>query len=155
VSFVRQAVDGALGGFGGTLVLTGFREALARVGAVGTSAPQQVVSRLEELGLVDDWSPGARRVLVAAAHLSYGVGIGAVMGLLRRESGSKVGEAAAGAALGLLAWGAGWSAWLPLTGVDLPPWKEPTPKVLLPVLDHAVFGAAWGLLYKIVRPDRG
>jgi hypothetical protein len=155
VGFARQAFDGALGGFGGTLVLTAFREALVRVGAVGTSAPQQVVSRLEELGLVDDWSPGARRVLVAAAHISYGVGIGAVMGLLRRESGSKVGEVAAGTALGLLAWGAGWAAWLPLTGVDLPPWKEPTPKVLLPVLDHVVFGAAWGLLYKAVRPDRG
>jgi hypothetical protein len=155
VGFARQAFDGALGGFGGTLVLTAFREALVRVGAVGTSAPQQVVSRLEELGLVDDWSPGARRVLVAAAHISYGVGIGAVMGLLRRESGSKVGEVAAGTALGLLAWGAGWAAWLPLTGVDLPPWKEPTPKVLLPVLDHAVFGAAWGLLYKAARPDRG
>jgi hypothetical protein len=155
VGFARQAFDGALGGFGGTLVLTAFREALVRVGAIGTSAPQQVVSRLEELGLVDDWSPGARRVLVAAAHISYGVGIGAVMGLLRRESGSKVGEVAAGTALGLLAWGAGWAAWLPLTGVDLPPWKEPTPKVLLPVLDHVVFGAAWGLLYKAVRPDRG
>jgi hypothetical protein len=155
VGFARQAFDGALGGFGGTLVLTAFREALVRVGAVGTSAPQQVVSRLEELGLVDDWSPGARRVLVAAAHISYGVGIGAVMGLLRREGGSKVGEVAAGTALGLLAWGAGWAAWLPLTGVDLPPWKEPTPKVLLPVLDHVVFGAAWGLLYKAVRPDRG
>jgi hypothetical protein len=155
VGFARQAFDGALGGFGGTLVLTAFREALVRVGAVGTSAPQQVVSRLEELGLVNDWSPGARRVLVAAAHISYGVGIGAVMGLLRRESGSKVGEVAAGTALGLLAWGAGWAAWLPLTGVDLPPWKEPTPKVLLPVLDHVVFGAAWGLLYKAVRPDRG
>ena len=155
MGFARQAFDGALGGFGGTLVLTAFREALVRVGAVGTSAPQQVVSRLEELGLVDDWSPEARRVLVAAAHISYGVGIGAVMGLLRRESGSKVGEVAAGTALGLLAWGAGWAAWLPLTGVDLPPWKEPTPKVLLPVLDHIVFGAAWGLLYKLVRPDRG
>ncbi len=24
-------------------------------------------------------------------------------------------------------------------------WTERTPKILLPVLDHAVFGAAWGL----------
>ncbi len=150
MGFARRAFHGAIGGLGGTIVLTGLREALARVGAVGTSAPQQVVSRLEELGLVDDWSLGARRVLVAAAHISYGVGIGAVMGLLRRESGSKVGEVAAGTALGLLAWGAGWAAWLPLTGVDLPPWKEPTPKVLLPVLDHAVFGVTWGLLYVLM-----
>lgn len=30
-------------------------------------------------------------------------------------------------------------------GVHRPPWAERTPKALLPVLDHAVFGAAWGL----------
>ena len=83
MGFARRAFHGALGGLGGTIVLTGFREALARVGAVGTSAPQQVVSRLEELGLVDDWSPWARRTLIAVAHLSYGVGVGTVMGLLR------------------------------------------------------------------------
>src|SRR4028118_709577 len=119
--FARRAFNGALGGLGGTIVLTGFREALARVGAVGTSAPQQVVSRLEELGLVDDWSPGARRTLMAIAHVSYGVGVGTVMGLLRRESGSKVGEAAAGAALGALARGAGGPAALPPPPGRLPP----------------------------------
>ncbi len=54
-------------------------------------------------------------------------------------------EAAVGAALGLLVWGAGWASWLPLAGVHRAPWSERTPKVLLPVLDHAVFGAAWGL----------
>jgi hypothetical protein len=36
-------------------------------------------------------------------------------------------------------------SWLPLTGVHEAPWAQRTPKVLLPVLDHAVFGAAWGL----------
>jgi len=50
-----------------------------------------------------------------------------------------------GAALALLVWGAGWASWLPLTGVHRAPWTERTPKVLLPVVDHAVFGAAWGL----------
>ena len=68
-------------------MLTAFRKVLARFGMVGTSAPEQVVERLEELGLVDGWSPEARRVLTAVAHLAYGVGTGTVMGLLRRERG--------------------------------------------------------------------
>lgn len=80
-----------------------------------------------------------------AAHFAYGVGTGTVFGPLRRERGGPVEEASVGAALGLLAWGVGWSSWLPLTGVHEEPRTQRTPKVLLPALDHAVFGAAWGV----------
>lgn len=150
----RRAFYGALGGLGGTLALTGFRKAMAGLGLVGTTAPEQVIERLEELRVLDDLSPEARRGLTAVAHLAYGVGTGTALGLLRRERGGMVEEASVGSALGILAWGAGWSSWLPLAGVHLPPWEQQSPKVLLPVLDHAVFGAVWGVLYRTTRPDR-
>jgi len=150
---MRRAASGALGGLGGTLVLTGFREVLTAAGLVGVTAPEQVIARLEELGLLDDPSPEARRILTAIAHLAYGVGLGSALGILRRERGGVAEETAVGAALGLLAWGANWTVLLPSTGVHRPPWKERTPKVLLPVLDHAVYGAAWGLLYRALRSD--
>ncbi len=136
-------------------MLTGFRKVLAAFDMVGTTAPEQVVERLEELGLLDGWPPEARRALSVVAHFVYGTGVGAALGLLRRERGGVTEEAAVGSALGILAWGAGWSSWLPLTGVHLPPWEQRTPKVLLPVLDHVIFGVAWGLLYRAMRPDRG
>jgi hypothetical protein len=124
---------------------------LAAVGLVGVTAPEQVIAKLEELGLLDGWSPEARRVLTGVAHLSYGVGIGTVLGLLRREKGGAAEEASVGASLGLLTWGANWSGLLPLVGVHRPPWKERTPKVLLPILDHIVYGAIWGLVYRAIR----
>ncbi len=154
MGLITRASYGALGGLGGTLVLTGFRKVLAATGLVGVTAPEQVIAKLEEIGLLDDSSPEVRRILTGAAHLAYGVGIGAALGLLRRERGGAAEEAAVGSALGLLAWGANWTSLLPLTGVHQPPWKEQTPKVILPVLDHAVFGAAWGLVYRIVRRGR-
>jgi hypothetical protein len=147
----RRALYGALGGAGGTLALTVLRQALKGAGLVHTTAPEQVVARLEELGLVEDWSPAARRALSVVAHVAYGVGTGAFLGLLRRERGGRGEEASVGAALGILSWGAGWSTWLPLTGVHEPPWRQRSPKVLLPVLDHAYFGAVWGLLYRYAR----
>ncbi|MCA1718287.1 MAG: hypothetical protein LC781_16190 [Actinobacteria bacterium] len=153
MGFTRRAASGALGGLGGTLVLTGFRQVLAAAGLVGVTAPEQVIARLEELGLLDDPSPETRRVLTAVAHLAYGVGIGSALSLLRRERGGVAEETAVGTALGLLAWGANWSVLLPSTGVHRPPWKERTPKVLLPILDHAVYGAAWGFLYRASRSD--
>ena len=70
---------------------------------------------------------------------------GQIGAVVRAEPPEGAEVAAVGAALGLLVWGAGWASWLPLAGVHRAPWTERTPKVLLPVLDHAVFGAAWGL----------
>jgi hypothetical protein len=154
MGFMRRIASGALGGAGGTLVLTGFREVLTAAGLVGVTAPEQVIARLEELGLLDDPSPETRRVLTAVAHLAYGVGVGAALGILRRERGGVAEETAVGTALGILAWGANWTVLLPSTGVHRPPWKERTPKVLLPILDHAVYGATWGVLYRAMRSDR-
>ena len=142
----NRAVTGAVGGLGGTLVLSGLREAWSRMGLVFETAPMQVVDRVEEVGLVGDLSPWAHRLLSVVAHFAYGTGTGTVFGLLRPEQGGAAEEAAVGSALGILAWGAGWATWLPLTGVHKAPWTQRSPRVLLPVIDHAVFGAAWGLI---------
>ena len=150
----ERALIGALGGLGATLVLSGLREAWSKIGLVFETAPMQVVDRVEELGLVEDLSPWGRRLLTVAAHFAYGAGTGMSFGLLRREEGSPGEEASVGSALGVLAWGVGWASWLPLTGVHRAPWTQKTPKVLLPVIDHAVFGAAWGLLYWALRKAR-
>ncbi len=146
----QRTLAGGLSGIAATLVLTGLREALARAGLVFETAPMQVVERMRELNLLEGSSPGARRALTVAAHLAYGTGTGSAFGLLRRERGGPEEEAAVGAALGLLAWGVGWASWMPLAGVHKAPWTQRTPKVLLPVLDHAVFGAAWGLAYWVL-----
>jgi hypothetical protein len=157
----ERAYLGALSGFLGTFVLSALRVSLNKLGMVGATAPEQVVRRVEETGLVENWSSGAKEALMVAAHVGYGTGAGAVFGALRREwgedtetseehrgeQGGAVSEAAVGATLGILSWGAGW---LPLAGVHPAPWTQRTPKALLPVLDHAVFGAAWGLIYWIL-----
>jgi hypothetical protein len=154
MTLARRAFYSALGGLGGTLALTGFRKVMAGFGLVGTTAPEQVIERLEELRVLDDLSPEARRVLAALAHLAYGVGTWTALGRPRRERGAIVEEASVGSALGILVWGAGWSSWLPLAGVHLPPWEQQSPKVLLPVLDRTVLGTVRGILYSALRPKR-
>lgn len=148
MGLIERALHGAVGGVGATVALTGLRQVMARAGLVEKSAPEQVVGRLEDLGLVDDWSKGARFALTIAAHLAYGTGLGASLGLLRRERGSAAEEAGVGSALGMLSWAANWSALLPILGVHEPPWKQRSPRVLLPVIDHAFFGAVWGLIFR-------
>lgn len=141
----KRALLGAVSGAGGTLALTGFRKSLNQLNLVHRTAPQKVVDRLEELGLLKGWSREALRTLMIAAHYGYGVGAGTAFGVLRRERSGLVNEAAVGAALGVLSWGTGWTTWLPLLGSEDAPWGAKTPEVLLPVLDHAVYGAFWGV----------
>jgi hypothetical protein len=76
----REALAGAVSGFAGTFVLTGLRRNLDKVGIIDTSAPEQVVRRIEELGLLESWSPKAWQALTVAAHFGYGVGDGVVFG---------------------------------------------------------------------------
>lgn len=149
-----RALAGALGGVGGTIVLSGLRGLLKKTGLVFDTAPTQVVDRVEELVAPEGFPPNTRRALAATAHVAYGVGAGTAFGLLRRESGGAGEEAAVGSSLGILAWGVGWASWLPLAGVHSPPWEQRTPKVLLPALDHAVYGAAWGLIYSALTQSR-
>lgn len=151
----HRALSGALSGAGGTLVLSGLRVVLNKFGLVFDTAPVQVVDRIEELGIIGELSPETHRALTATAHCAYGLGAGTVLGLLRRATGEPMEEAAVGSALGVLVWGAGWTSWLPLTGVHQAPWTQSTPKVLLPILDHAVFGATWGLIHWAIHQKRG
>jgi hypothetical protein len=169
MSVMERAMAGALGGLLATFVLSGLRKSLKGLGLVYTTAPEQVVRRLEELGPLKDWPPRARSALMVAAHFAYGTGAGAAFGALRTEEGESeseeveehrgdredaLTEAAVGAALGVLSWGAGWAGWLPIVGVHPAPWTQKTPRAILPVLDHAVYGAAWGAIFWILTRRR-
>src|SRR4028119_1230018 len=149
-----RALAGALGGVGATLVLSGLRWTWHWMGLVFDTAPTQVGDRVEEVCTQEGFSPATRRVLAAVAHVGYGVSTGAAFGLLRGNTGGRNVEAAVGSSLGILAWGAGWASWLPLTGVHSPPWKQQTTKVLLPVIDHAVSAAHRALLSPAPTPHR-
>jgi hypothetical protein len=146
MSVTKKAWVGAVGGAGGTVVLSLLRNVLKAVGVVYKTAPMQVVDRLQQAELVAD-RPVAKRAVALVAHLAYGMGAGAAFGALRRKQEDLRTELAVGAALGVLLWGIGWAGWLPILGADRAPWNYRSPKALLPVFDHAVFGAAWGFLF--------
>ena len=146
---VRKSLSGGAGGAAGTVVLSVLRAVLAKAGMVYETAPMQVVNRLRHSGLVAD-RPTAKRALALAAHFAYGTGAGAAFGALRRGPEDAGTEVAVGAALGVLLWGVGWAGWLPILGADRAPWTYHNAKVLLPILDHALYGTVWGLLFFVL-----
>lgn len=153
-SLLARATAGAAGGIPATLSLSALRSSLNGLGLVHETAPMQVVDRLTDTGLASEWPPTAKRLLTMGAHVGYGIGAGTAFGALRVEKDDYATEAAVGASLGVLIWGIGWAGWLPLLGVHQAPWSQSTPKVLLPILDHAVFGAVWGISNKAISGRR-
>lgn len=149
----ERALRGAAGGAAGTVVLSVLRSVLRRVGVVYKTAPMQVVERLEQTDLAPD-QPAAKHAVSLAAHFVYGTAAGAAFGALRRKREGAGTEVAVGTALGVLLWGFGWAGWLPILGADRAPWNYDNPRVLLPVLDHAVYGAAWGLVLWAFTPRK-
>ena len=142
----EKALAGAAGGVVGTVFLSALRAVLRKAGVVYETAPIQVVERLQQTGLVAN-RPVAKHAVSVTAHFAYGTAAGMAFGALRRRREDLRTELAVGAALGVLLWGVGWAGWLPSLGADRAPWNYHSPKVLLPVLDHAAFGAVWGFLF--------
>jgi hypothetical protein len=134
-------------------VLSVLRDVLRKAGVVYKTAPMQVVDRLEQAEFVPD-RPVAKHTVGLVAHLAYGTTAGAVFGALRRKREGVGTELAVGTALGVLLWGTAWAVWLPILGADRAPWNYHSPNVLLPVLDHAVYGTAWGLIFWAFTPRR-
>lgn len=149
MSATKRVLIGATSGVGGTVFLSGLRQAMKAAGLVYETAPMQVVDRLEE-ALSLESHPLAKRAMELVAHFGYGTGAGAAFGLLRRERAGAAADLSVGAALGLLLWGMGWAGWLPVLGADRAPWSYRTPGVLLPIFDHAAFGVVWALLHRLL-----
>ena len=100
MDLARRTMHGTLWGVGGTLALAALRKTLAWAGLVHATAPEQVVDRLEKVGVLKVPSPRPKCALAVVAHLDYGAGSGAALALLRRERGDAKTEAAPGSALG-------------------------------------------------------
>jgi hypothetical protein len=150
----RESVgrSGEWGGRNGRPVV--LRYVLGKMGVVYKTAPMQVVDRLQQADLIAD-RPVAEGAVAIAAHLACGTVAGAALGALRQKREDVKTELAVGATLGILLWGVGWAGWLPILGADRAPWSYRTPNALLPVLDHAVYGAAWGLLFWALSRRKG
>ncbi len=147
----RRAAIGAVSGAAGTLALSGFRSAMRPLGLVFETAPHHVLARLAEVGLLPRLDPRTRQLVKVAVHVGYGTAAGTAAGVLRRRRSGLLTETAVGAALGVLVWGGGWSMWLPLLRIESAPWNWERPTVLMPVLDHAAYGAGWGATFWALR----
>jgi hypothetical protein len=139
--------DGLKAGLAGAAAMSVSTNLEMRIrGREASPAPAKALERL--FGLKVDSSRG-EQALVAAAHVSVSVGLGALEALLRR----RVSTAAAGAALLAAALGPELLV-VPALGAAEPPWRWSTPEAVVSVFHHAVYAAATTLTLELLLDRR-
>lgn len=138
LSPLRAVVRGVAAGVGGTVVMTGYQVAVARLrDSESSSAPAEVGRRIIE-GVFRGEVPEDRMDdLNNAMHVLYGTSWGPVYGVVQSSLGLPV--AHHGALFGALVWAASLVE-LPAMKIAPPVWKTPPLEVALDLSYHLVYG---------------
>jgi hypothetical protein len=155
-SLFNRLALGAASGFVGTLAMLGLRVANQK------AAPRTMPPIREDPGVfmvnraksalprqVRERVPGSAEAAASRGlGAGYGLAFGALYGLARPQGGPVVRD---GVALGLACWATGYLGWLPATGLMPPIWEQEPAQVVLPIVQHAIFGMATVATYNAIR----
>jgi len=141
MELLRRVVLGAVSGAVGTVLMTGVFALGAKAHALGEPPPRKLVRRtMSRLGL----SPSRRtlQLSTAAAHVAFGMSMGALYGLLPRAGrGRSRAPFATGPLFGLGVWAASYAGWIPALGLMPPPSRDRPGRPTTMILAHLVYGA--------------
>jgi uncharacterized membrane protein YagU involved in acid resistance len=141
MTFIGSVVAGAVGGAIATGAMTGVLAVSNARGWLGTLPPQRIVERVTP-PMDDDTT----KAVTTVSHVAYGVGAGALYGLLgghrRRPAITAV---AAGTAFGLAVWAVSYEGWVPAAGIMPPAHRDRPSRFATMIVAHVVYGAALGL----------
>ena len=144
-NIARRVAAGAAAGAGATLLMHGMMTASEKL--IPNSKPPMrqdagefMVNQAKQALPVETRERIPPKLEAAAAkslQLGYGMTSGALYAALRPRGGSPLIE---GALLGIAIWAAGYLGWLPAADL-MPPISEQEPRqVIVPIVQHALFG---------------
>lgn len=136
--------EGALGGAVGTAAFTGWMKGAQRVGLLGELPPRKIARKaLESVGSP---SKAAIEWTTAITHLGFGVGTGAMFGVLSKRLGINVPGVVQGAVWGSLVWAVSYAGWVPALDIMPRPKNDRPDRPWVMFLGHLVFGGLLGAI---------
>jgi putative membrane protein len=142
----EEVIHGALAGAIGAACMTPLRLGARRAGLVEKMTPQVMEESLAaRLNLGHRASQPTHHVADQMMHLGFGAALGATYGLVDTAR-PRQGTVARGAIFGLLAWGFGAGAVVPLLRAARPPWKAHLVENAVNIAAHLVFGVTTALV---------
>ncbi|MBV9497595.1 MAG: hypothetical protein JOZ54_25385 [Acidobacteria bacterium] len=148
----KRLALGAVAGFAGTFLMQGMLKATGRLmpdaqAPLSGDAGEYMVGKLEH-PLPEETVAAIPASLEKAAAKSLHMGYGMTSGMLYAAMRPRPRNAALeGAVLGLGVWAAGYLGWLPAAQLAPPIQDQTVKQVVVPMLEHVLFGIAVATLY--------
>ncbi|MGI8855899.1 MAG: DUF6789 family protein [Thermomicrobiales bacterium] len=141
---LKAILDGALGGAVGTVGMSSLMLAAAKAGLMGEHPPDTIAGAALDAVGVHEPDEEAQDAAATLLHFGFGIGCGALFGLLHRRLPFRVPGALHGMVFASIVWATSYQGWVPALGI-MPPASEDRPdrpRVML--LAHLVYGALLG-----------
>lgn len=143
---LKAILDGAMGGGIATAVMSAVMVAAQQAGLMGEEPPEKITAAaLDAVGL-EERDAATQDVLASLLHFGFGIGMGALFGVLHRRLPFRVPAAVHGVVFGSLVWAVSYQGWVPALGI-MPPASDDRPdrpRVML--FAHWVYGAILGAI---------
>lgn len=143
---LNALLEGAMAGGLATLPMSGVMLAAGKAGLMGQQPPEKITEAALDAVGVEHPSDEVEKSATVAAHLGFGVAMGAAFSLLQHELRPRTPAVLNGIGFGLAVWALSYEGWIPALGI-MPPAEHDRPgRPESMVLAHVVYGAALGAL---------
>jgi hypothetical protein len=143
---MKAIIDGGLGGAAGTAAMSAAMLAARRTGLMARLPPVIIAEGALDASGVEGEPPEARNLLATLLHFGFGVGAGAVFGLVHNRLRLPVWDSLQGLIFGSLVWLISYKGWVPALGLMPPPERDQPGRPTTMLLSHFVYGAILGLI---------
>jgi hypothetical protein len=141
---MKAILNGAIGGGMATAAMSALMLTAQHLGLMGKQPPEAITEAALDAGGARHRDEGTENALASALHFAFGMGVGALFGLLRRHLSKDVPAAIDGIVLASFVWVSSYEGWVPALGI-LPPASEDRPgRPQSMYLAHVVYGTVLG-----------
>ena len=151
---VKAILDGALGGAIGTVGMSSLMLAAGKAGLMGEHPPDKIAGAALDAVGVHNRDEEDQDAVATLLHFGFGIGCGALFGLLHRRLPFRVPGALHGMLFACIVWATSYQGWVPALGI-MPPASEDRPdrpRVMFAV--HLVYGSILGSIVERRNPEK-
>lgn len=148
---VKAILDGALGGAVGTAAMSAVMLVAGKSGLMGEHPPDKIAGAALDAAGIREPDEGAQDAVAVTLHFGFGVGMGALFGLLHRRLPRWVPAGLHGVLFGALVWAASYQGWVPALGIMPPASRDRPDRPRVMLVAHGIYGAVLGAV--VARRD--
>lgn len=143
---VKAILDGALGGGIATAGMSAFMLVAGKAGLMGEHPPDIITGAALDAAGVHERKEEHQDALATVLHFGFGVGCGALFGVLHRRLPFRVNAALHGVIFGSIIWGTSYQGWVPALGIMPPASRDRPDRPRVMLFAHWVYGAMLGAI---------